>query len=110
MKFVWCEQDPICIIRCYPLFIIWPPGQSISLVDLARLRDNLVGKCRQEERPAGLTMSQGLLRGKVAEVGMVGKNFGHVRAPLEVVTEVTQGKDDCQKFFIVDFVVPLCRL
>ena len=59
------------IFRCYPLFIIWTPGQSISLVIFARLRDDNIVESGQEQRPSSLMSCEGLLSGKILEVCMI---------------------------------------
>jgi len=87
-EFIRCEQDLIYIFRCYPLFIIWTPGQSIGLVEFAWFRDDNEVICGQEEGPSWLSTYKSLFCGKVLQVCMVRKDLSAVFIALEIVVEV----------------------
>jgi len=82
MKFIWHEQNSFCIVECYPLFIIWPLGQSISFVNFAWFWNDFVVKSGQEEGPTGLVTCEGLFCGKVVEIGVIGEDFCQVHITL----------------------------
>jgi len=64
-EFIHCEQDLISIFRCYPLFIIWTPGQSIGFIEFAWFRDDNEVICGQEEGPSQLSTCERLFCGKI---------------------------------------------
>jgi len=51
-EFIFCKQDLISIFRCYPLFIISMPGQSIGFIEFAGFRDDDKVICGQEQGPS----------------------------------------------------------
>ena len=93
MKFIGCEQNSFCIIRCYPLFIIWPLGQSISFVNFAGFGDNFVVKSREKEGPPGLATRERLFGSKIPEVGVVREDLSQVEIALKVMTKVAEHVD-----------------
>jgi len=81
---------------CYPLFIVWPLGQSISFVNFARFWDNFVVKSGQEEGPIGLAMCERLFGSKVPEIGVIREDLSQVEISLKVMAKVTKHVDDSQ--------------
>ena len=110
LKFIWHKQDLFVIFRCYPLFIIWMPGQSVSFICGAWFWDDDVVIFCQKKGPSGLMSCQGLLCGKITEVCMVWKDLHVMFIALQVVAEVFQCMYDSKEFLVVDFIVAFCRL
>jgi hypothetical protein len=91
--------------RGHPLFMVWPPGQSVGFIKSAWFVDDREIELGEEERPACLSMRYLLLGAEIGEVVMVGPDFEWLRMSFEVVAEVFKGADDGKEFFIVDIVV-----
>ncbi len=86
----------LLIIICYPLFMIWTPGQCIRLVLNTRFVDDDELESQKEEGPLGLSSGKFLLRLKINQICMVGPDFGGITMSLEVVSECMKGMDDCE--------------
>ena len=90
--------------------MVWMPGQSVCLIELAWLWNDDIVISSQQNRPACLTMCECLLRREVLEVGMVRKKICLVNIALEVMVKMGQSMDNSQEFLIMDLVVAFCRL
>src|SRR6266581_4483267 len=95
-KFIWCKQNSFRIVECYPLFIVWLPGQSISFVNFAGFWDNFVIKSGQEKGPSGLATCERLFGSKIPEVGMIREDLSQVEIALKVMMEVVECVNDGQ--------------
>jgi len=87
-EFIFCKQDLIGIFRCYPLFIIWTPGQSIGFIEFAGFRDDNKVICGKEQGPSRLSTCERLFHGKILQIRVVRKDLSTMFIALEIVAEV----------------------
>jgi len=95
LKCVWCKQelifskqDLIGIFGCYPLFIIWTPGQSVGFIEFAWFRDDNKVVCSKEQGPPRLSTCEGLFHRKILQIRVVRKDLSAMFIALEIVAEV----------------------
>ena len=91
--------------RKYPLFMVWPSGQSIGLVKGAGFVDNVEVKLGKKEGPASLAMGKFLFGSKVGKIVMIRPNFERNWMSFKEMLVCFEGTDDGQEFFIMDVVV-----
>jgi hypothetical protein len=85
--------------------MVWPPGQSVSLIKGSRFMNDGEVKLGEEERPASLSTGKFLFGTEVRKVVVVGPSFEWLGVSFEVVTKEFQGADDGKKFFVMDVIV-----
>jgi len=90
--------------------MVWMPGQSVCLIELAQLWNDDVVISSQQNGPACLTMYESLLYCEVFEVGMVRIFFCLVNIALEVMVKMGQSMNNSQEFFVMDLIVVFCGL
>ena len=71
--------------------MIWPPGQSVSLVKGAGFVDDSEIVLREEEGPTRLSAGEFLLGAKIGKIIVVGPDFKGKRVAFEVVARDYHG-------------------
>ncbi len=62
------QEHALFIIICYPLFMVWMPGQCIRLVLNTRFVDDDELESQKEKGPTGLTPGKVLFCSKVDQI------------------------------------------
>jgi len=82
------------VVKCYPPFIVWPPGQRISGICFTRS----VGECEvvflEELFPSSLSAREILRFAEIDEVLMIGEDLKWVSSTEEIVSPFCESKDD----------------
>ena len=99
------EKDVGLVVKFYPPFIVWPPGQRIGGIGFTRSVDEFEVVFLEELFPMGLLMREVLGFVEIGEVLVVGKDFKCMGGTKEVVSPFSKGADDSGHFQVGSVVV-----